>query len=62
MTQTNYLHAHPATAKLIADGVVAAYVHDLSRRHPRDGAAGRQSASRGSIGPEPTGRVDPLTS
>ena len=34
MTQTNYLHAHPATAKLIADGVVAAYVHDLSRRHP----------------------------
>jgi len=35
MTQTNYLHAHPATAKLIADGVVAAYVHDLSRRHPR---------------------------
>jgi hypothetical protein len=35
MTQTNNPHADPATAKLIADGVVAAYVHDMSQRHSR---------------------------
>jgi hypothetical protein len=35
MTQMNRPLAHPATAKLIADGVVAAYVHDMSQRHAR---------------------------
>jgi hypothetical protein len=35
MTQMNRPLAHPVTAKLIADGVVAAYVHDMSRRHAR---------------------------
>jgi hypothetical protein len=35
MTQTNRPLAHAPTAKLIADGVVAAYVHDMSQRRAR---------------------------
>jgi hypothetical protein len=62
MTQTKHPRAHPETARLIADGVVAAYVHDMSQRHARTEPPAVSRRGAESIGPEAPGRVDPLTS
>ena len=53
MTHINRPRSHRPTARRVAAGVVAAYVHDVSRR--RRGSPAAQSASLGSIGPKRPG-------